>query len=88
MKLFLTVLSCIFCTGHISFAESRLTYNSYGMPGLVDMPSSQSAPDAELSFSISQAGKSLRNTLMFQISPRADRRLSLLLDRKARINTL
>ena len=39
MKLFWTVLSCIFCTGHISFAEPRLTYNSYGMPGLVDMPS-------------------------------------------------
>ena len=70
MKLFWAVLSCIFCTGHISFAEPRLTYNSYGMPGLVDMPSAQSAPDAELSFSISQAGKSLRNTLMFQISPR------------------
>ena len=70
MKLFWAALSCIFCTGHISFAEPRLTYNSYGMPGLVDMPSSQSAPDAELSFSISQAGKSLRNTLMFQITPR------------------
>ena len=39
MKLFWTVLSCIFCAGHISFAELRLTYNSYGMPGLVDMPS-------------------------------------------------
>jgi hypothetical protein len=70
MKLFWAALSCIFCTGHISFAEPRLTYNSYGMPGLVDMPSSQSAPDAELSFSISQAGKSLRNSLMFQITPR------------------
>ena len=88
MKLFWAALSGVLCTAHISFAEPRVTYNAYGMPGLVDMPSSQSAPDAELSFSISQAGKSLRNTLMFQISPRADRRLSLLLDRKARINTL
>jgi hypothetical protein len=41
MKLFWAALSCIFCTGHISFAEPRLTYNSYGMPGLVDMPSAQ-----------------------------------------------
>ena len=88
MKLFWAALSGVLCTAHISFAEPRVTYNAYGMPGLVDMPSAQSAPDAELSFSISQAGKSLRNTLMFQISPRADRRLSLLLDRKARINTL
>ena len=39
MKLFWAALSCIFCTGHISFAEPRLTYNSYGMPCLVDMPS-------------------------------------------------
>ena len=70
MKLFWPVLSGVLCTAHISFAEPRVTYNSYGMPGLVDMPSAQSAPDAELSFSVSQSGESLRNTLTFQIAPR------------------
>ena len=70
MKLFWAALSGVLCTAHISFAEPRVTYNAYGMPGLVDMPSAQSAPDAELSFSVSQSGKSLRNTLTFQIAPR------------------
>ena len=70
MKLFWAALSGVLCTAHISFAEPRVTYNSYGMPGLVDMPSAQSAPDAELSFSVSQSGESLRNTLTFQIAPR------------------
>ncbi|MDA9567538.1 YjbH domain-containing protein, partial [Planktomarina temperata] len=70
MKLFWAALSGVLCTAHISFAEPRVTYNAYGMPGLVDMPSAQSAPDAELSFSVSQSGESLRNTLTFQIAPR------------------
>ena len=70
MKLFWAALSGVLCTAHISFAEPRVTYNAYGMPGLVDMPSAQSALDAELSFSVSQSGESLRNTLTFQIAPR------------------
>ena len=70
MKLFWAVLSGACCTGHIVVAEPQITYNSFGMPGLIDMPSAQSAPDAELIFSVSQSGKSLRNTLTFQISPR------------------
>ncbi|MDA9047016.1 YjbH domain-containing protein [Planktomarina temperata] len=88
MKLFWAALSGVLCTAHISFAEPRVTYNAYGMPGLVDMPSAQSAPDAELSFSVSQSGKSLRNTLTFQITPPADGGLSLLIYRKANTNTL
>ena len=70
MKLFWAVLGGACCTGHILVAEPQITYNSFGMPGLIDMPSAQSAPDAELIFSVSQSGKSLRNTLTFQISPR------------------
>ena len=37
MKLFWAALSGVLCTAHISFAEPRVTYNAYGMPGLVDM---------------------------------------------------
>ncbi len=69
MKLFWAALSGVLCTAHISFAEPRVTY-TLCMPGLVDMTSAQSAPDAELSFSVSQSDKSLRNTLTFQIAPR------------------
>ena len=46
MKLFCAVLSGVLCIGHISFAEPRVTYNAFGLPGLIDMPSAQSAPDA------------------------------------------
>ena len=62
MKLFWAVLGGACCTGHILVAEPQITYNSFGMPGLIDMPSAQSAADAELIFSVSQSGKSLRNT--------------------------
>lgn len=51
-------------------AEQRSTYNMYGVPGLIEMPTAQMAPDAELGFNFSYAGETLRNTLTFQITPR------------------
>jgi len=45
-------------------------YNTYGYPGLIDMPSAYSRPDAELAFTSSHFKKQTRNTLTFQISPR------------------
>lgn len=45
-------------------------YNTYGYPGLIDMPSAYSRPDAELSFTSSHFRNQTRNTLTFQISPR------------------
>ncbi|WP_319825138.1 YjbH domain-containing protein [Thalassovita sp.] len=45
-------------------------YNTYGYPGLIDMPSGLSRPDGELSFSSSHFQNQTRNTLTFQISPR------------------
>jgi hypothetical protein len=88
MKLFWPVLSGVLCTAHISFAEPRVTYNSYGMPGLVDMPSAQSAPDAELSFSVSQFGREPAQYVNVSDCPPADGCLSLLIYRKATRNTL
>ena len=47
-----------------------LHYNTYGAPGLIDMPIASSAPDAELAFSVSSFAGQTRNTLTFQASPR------------------
>ena len=43
---------------------------TFGTPGLVDMPSAESAPDAELSSTVSYFAGSLRTSLSFQITPR------------------
>lgn len=50
--------------------QAPLSYNLYGLPGGIEMPTAQAAPDAELGFSFSYGGESLRNTLSFQITPR------------------
>jgi hypothetical protein len=45
--------------------------NTYGVPGLIDMPSAQMQPDAELTASVSAFGNgSARTALTFQILPR------------------
>src|SRR6056297_2690080 len=46
------------------------TYNSYGYPGLIDMPVASSRPDGELAFTTSSFAGQTRNTLTFQIAPR------------------
>ncbi|MDU8914009.1 YjbH domain-containing protein [Aestuariicoccus sp. MJ-SS9] len=45
-------------------------YNTYGYPGLIDMPAAHARPDGELAFTSSYFQKQLRNTLTFQITPR------------------
>lgn len=49
---------------------SGLTLNTYGMPGLLDMPTAQALPDAELATTLSIFDGSARGTLAFQITPR------------------
>ncbi|MCC7320525.1 MAG: YjbH domain-containing protein [Rubellimicrobium sp.] len=44
--------------------------NSYGIPGLVDMPQAMPAGDGDLAFTTSHFVNQTRNTLSFQISPR------------------
>ncbi len=65
MALALAILS-----GGVRAEEYRPTYSLFGSPGLLEMPTAQSAPDGELGFSVSNYGNYLRNTLSFQISPR------------------
>lgn len=45
--------------------------NTFGMPGLIDMPTAESRPDGELGVSIMGLNdRTMRNTLTFQIAPR------------------
>ena len=44
--------------------------NMYGAPGLIDMPTAEMMPDAELSLTTSNFGKTQKTTLTFQILPR------------------
>lgn len=55
-----------------SIAESEIAtgYNSYGYPGLIDMPVATSRPDGELAFTASSFAGQTRTTLTFQITPR------------------
>ncbi|MEP4196546.1 MAG: YjbH domain-containing protein [Aliishimia sp.] len=63
------LLSCLWTTP--VWAESvRLSFSTYGTPGLIDMPVALSAPDAELVVTASYFENITRSTLSFQITPR------------------
>jgi len=52
-------------------AQERTTgFNLYGVPGIVDMPNANMAPDATLSTTFSGFGDNIRTTLAFQLTPR------------------
>lgn len=48
----------------------RPSLNLYGTTGLIDMPSAESQPDAQVSASYSQFGETVRRNFTFQILPR------------------
>lgn len=50
--------------------QKLLSYTTYGTLGLIDMPTAQSTPDAELAGSVLCLAGSTRTTLPFQIAPR------------------
>ncbi|WP_375257689.1 YjbH domain-containing protein, partial [Citreimonas sp.] len=50
--------------------ERGFSFNTYGVPGLIDMPTAEAMPDAQLAATIAQYDKSRRTTLAFQILPR------------------
>lgn len=53
-----------------ALAQNRPTLNFNGVPGLIDMPVGQAAPDGEFSFTTSTFGGITRGALSFQILPR------------------
>lgn len=53
-----------------AYAELKPSLNLYGATGLIDMPSGEAQPDAQLSVTSSHFGPISRTTLSFQITPR------------------
>lgn len=50
--------------------QENYSYSNFGTPGLLDMPTAQSAEDAEMAVSVNAMPNSLRTALTFQITPR------------------
>ncbi|SFC64905.1 YjbH domain-containing protein [Salipiger profundus] len=53
-----------------ALTEGLPSFNLYGAPGLIDMPSAEMAPDATLGFTYGRIGDSNRGSMIFQITPR------------------
>ena len=64
------VCSMTFTPGHSEPSTDRPTLGYYGMPGLVDMPTAQVMPDADLALTASHFEGTTRGTLAFQAMPR------------------
>ena len=54
----------------VARSDTQPSYNLYGVPGLIDMPTADAAPDGELAGTISRFGDNTRSTVTFQITPR------------------
>ena len=54
----------------VALAETKPTLNFFGAPGLMDMPSGETLPDATASVTSAHFGPISRTTLSFQIAPR------------------
>ncbi len=69
-----TIFSACACVSALfpvyGHSQTKPSLNMFGNPGLIDMPSAEANPDAELSLSLSHFGKATRTALNFQISPR------------------
>lgn len=57
------------CSDEHCSLSVRPTLNTYGMPGLIDMPSASTLPDGELGTTISHSIVGTRGTLAFQVLP-------------------
>ncbi|WP_236016375.1 YjbH domain-containing protein [Salipiger abyssi] len=54
----------------MAVAEGVPSYNLYGQPGLIDMPTAEIAPDATLGLTYGRMDDANRGSLSFQITPR------------------
>ena len=71
MRAFVVLWLWCLMLGSVAWGQDRpLRYNTYGAPGLIDMPIASSVDDAELAFSVSSFAGQTRNTLTFQVGPR------------------
>lgn len=58
------------CVVSPAFAEDGYTYSLFGTVGLLDMPTAESADDAELAASFNMMSEAIRSTVTFQLTPR------------------
>ena len=66
----LTVLLSTVAMPAAIHADRPPSFNLYGVPGLVDMPTAEVAPDGTISTTVAGFGDNARTTLSFQITPR------------------
>ena len=65
-----TFLSVLVGASWAQDVRNQLSYNLFGSPGLVDMPTAEVAPDATIAATFAAFGETTRTTLNFQITPR------------------
>lgn len=58
------------CLGLPAGAQQVPSYNTYGVPGLIDMPSAEMAPDATIGLTYGRIDESNRGAITFQLTPR------------------
>lgn len=58
------------CVASPAYAENGYTYSLFGTVGLLDMPTAESADDAELATTFSMMSEAIRPTVTFQLTPR------------------
>ncbi len=66
----LTLAGFALLTTALPLSAAPQSYSLYGTPGLLDMPTAESAPDGELSLNTSTFKGQARATLTFQLTPR------------------
>lgn len=59
----------LFTSGSV-LAQGVPSFNLYGTPGMIDMPTAEMAPDATFSTTMSHFGGNTRSTITFQVLPR------------------
>jgi hypothetical protein len=68
--LFAAFTALLTCAAVTPAAAQPVTANTYGQPGLIDMPSAYVYPDGEIVLTTSHFVNNTRNTFAFQIAPR------------------
>ncbi|KAA8609843.1 hypothetical protein AL036_01785 [Salipiger aestuarii] len=69
-RLAATTAAAALAFGAPTQAQDIPTFNTYGVPGLIDMPSAEMAPDATVGLSYGRIDQSNRGALTFQLTPR------------------
>ena len=74
MRLFrnaLLVSAFVFAQGHFVAAQDQMpSLNTFGSPGLIDMPTAHQMPDGTLAATVSYSADVVKSSLNFQITPR------------------